>query len=377
MSEGSVGQNDNRFDALQHYLVAVNMQDKNGQLRIVGEPQYYNLNSDATFIPNYPNSAGKMRMWSNDTLSSRLVHSIQMMGKASPYYNDIQLKIDVDQFVEDKQEMQTHGIRWEQYPLISAIDVPPVLTAYSIDGLVNGIDVSEVSCIALTRPVLSAINYKQLLEFKDQSASNKLSVDAANKLLSVNNAYDVTPEIPRLEKTITGNYASYYDRDASVSGILSVWLSAGEDKRLSAFDLYKCQVSVYNWQQPIVDPKARCAIPTSIEGMVSSSYDAEAGVISVENIMFGHSERGNISAFSLNGYGMSAYYAYDRRVEYSDAVSAVYVGRDFSQEDYDKAVEDWKRPPRDSLEHWLSTEYPSLQAYCDSLSNTVSVFFVQ
>lgn len=89
VSEGSVGQNDNRFDALQHYLVAVNMQDKNGQLRIVGEPQYYNLNSDATFIPNYPNSAGKMRMWSNDTLSSRLVHSIQMMGKASPYYNDI------------------------------------------------------------------------------------------------------------------------------------------------------------------------------------------------------------------------------------------------------------------------------------------------
>lgn len=51
--------------------------------------------------------------------------------------------------------------------MISAIDVPPVLTAYSIDGLVNGIDVSEVSCIALTRPVLSAINYKQLLEFKD------------------------------------------------------------------------------------------------------------------------------------------------------------------------------------------------------------------
>lgn len=180
-----------------------------------------------------------------------------------------------------------------------------------------------------------------------------------------------------MEKTITGNYASYYDRDASVSGILSVWLSAGEDKRLSAFDLYKCQVSVYNWQQPIVDPKARCAIPTSIEGMVSSIYDAEAGVISVENIMFGHSERGNISAFSLNGYGMSAYYAHDRRVEYSDAVSAVYVGRDFGQEDYDKAVEDWKRPPRDSLEHWLSTEYPSLQAYCDSLSNTVSVFFVQ
>lgn len=163
-----------------------------------------------------------------------------------------------------------------------------------------------------------------------------------------------------MEKTISGNYASYYDRNASVSGILSVWLSVGEDKRLSAFDLYKCQVSVYNWQQPLVDPDARCAIPTSIKGMVSSIYDVEAGVISVENIMFGHSERGNISAFNLNGYGMSAYYAHDRRVEYSDAVSAVYVGRDFGQDDYNKAVADWKRPPRDSLEHWLSTEYPNL-----------------
>jgi len=57
--------NDNTFNAFKQYIVVVDLVYKNDQFTLDRDIQYYNLNSDITFLPNYPKEYGKMRMWYN------------------------------------------------------------------------------------------------------------------------------------------------------------------------------------------------------------------------------------------------------------------------------------------------------------------------